>query len=80
MSLCFWEIRYGLGVLLLTHMLLCNATFTDLDDNVLQQLGGMENNSFINILESDPVENDEIGQPHIIKHSSYHQLRGYLQP
>ncbi len=34
----------------------------------------MANNSFINILESDPDENDEIGQPHIMKHPSYHDF------
>ncbi len=34
----------------------------------------METNSFINILDSDPDENDEIDQLHIMQHLSYHNF------
>ncbi len=35
---------------------------------------GVENNSFVHILESDPGENDEFEQPNIICHSPYYDF------
>ncbi len=37
-------------------------------------MGGVENNSFVHILEPDPGENDEFEQPNIICHSPYYDL------
>ncbi len=37
--------------------------FTKIDKDFLKQFGGIENNSFINILDSDYDENENIDQP-----------------
>ncbi len=35
-------------------------------------MGIVGNNSFVNILEPDTDENDDLNKPYIIQHSSYH--------
>lgn len=47
-------------------------TFSTLDRDFLQQLGGVENSSLINILEID--ENDDLNQTHILCHSPYYDF------
>ncbi len=37
-------------------------------------MGGVRSNSFIDIFEPDPNENEQIDQPTIIQHSPYHDL------
>ena len=56
-----------------THIL-----FTDTDKDFLQQFGGVEKNSFINIIESDPDENEDTDQPQIIRHSSYYDYENLI--
>ncbi len=48
-------------------------TFTTLDKDFLQQLGGVENSSLMNILEID--ENDDLNQTHVICDSPYHDFK-----
>ncbi len=48
-------------------------TFTTLDTDFFQQLGGVENNSLINILEIDDSD-DIIKQTHIICHLSFYDF------
>ena len=45
-----------------------------LDDNFLKQFRGIVNNSLINVLDSDPGDNDEFDEPKIIQHSSYYNF------
>lgn len=57
-----------------------NYATTNLDNDILQQIGGSDNNSLIRIIESDTpysvdkqvAENET--EPLIIKHSSYHEF------
>ncbi len=44
----------------------------DLDKDFLQHVGGVENNSFINILHADTDDDDNGDQPQIISHSLYY--------
>ncbi len=45
----------------------------DLDKDFLQCVGGVEHNSFINILHADTDDDDDNGdQPQIISHSPYY--------
>ncbi len=48
-------------------------TFTgDLDKDFLQHVGGVENNSFINVLHTETDDDNEtFDQPQIISHSPY---------
>ncbi len=48
-------------------------TFTTLDTDFFQQLGGVENNSLINILEIDDSD-DIIKQTHIICHLPFYDF------
>ena len=46
--------------------------YSEIDKCFLQQLGGVENNSFVNIINSDLVENEDNNEPTLISHSSYY--------
>ncbi len=50
----------------------------DLDKDFLQHLGGVESNSFINILETDSDENDN-SQPQIICHFHYYDSNTFTE-
>ena len=50
----------------------------ELDQAFLQNMGGVGNNSFIDILEPGSNENDEIDQSTIIRHSSYYDFNKLL--
>ncbi len=51
-----------------------NPPFTDLDHDFLEHIGGVQNNSFINVLDSDINENADLIQPQIINHSPYYDF------
>ncbi len=55
-----------------------NTPFTDLDHDFLEHIGGVQYNSFINVLDSDIDENDDLIQPQIINHSHTMILRTLL--
>ncbi len=40
-----------------------NTPFTDLDHDFLKHIGGVQNNSFLKVLDSDIDENDDLIQP-----------------
>ncbi len=44
----------------------------NMDESILQAMGGVESNSLNKILESSNVENDENWQIQIMHHSSYY--------
>ncbi len=46
----------------------------NLDHDFLEHIGGVQNNSFIKVLDSDIDENDDLIQPHIINHSPYYDF------
>ncbi len=48
-------------------------TFTELDEVILQNIGGVGSNSFVQIIDAD-VEDDETEWPNIIIHSSYYDF------
>ncbi len=46
----------------------------DLDKDFLQHVGGVENNSFINVLHTETDDdNENLHQPQIISHSPYYE-------
>ncbi len=47
-------------------------THSKLDSNFLQQLGGVQKNSFTNIIDPNPEDNEYTNEPVIISHSSYY--------
>ncbi len=53
-----------------------NYSNIDLDRDFLQHVGGMEGNSFINILQTDSKtgEDENHNQPEIISHSPYYEF------
>ncbi len=53
-----------------------NYSDIDLDRDFLQHVGGMEGNSFINILQKDSEtgEDENYNQPEIISHSPYYEF------
>ncbi len=50
-----------------------NNTFTELDEVMLQNIGGVGSNLFVQIIDAD-VEQDETQQPNIISHLSYYDF------
>ncbi len=48
-----------------------NTTFTELDKTFLNHVGGVNRNSFVQILDFDE---DDLNQPQIIHHSSYYDI------
>ncbi len=46
--------------------------YTDLDDEFLQHIGGINVNLFIKVLDPDIDEDQESNKPKVIKHSSYY--------
>ncbi len=46
----------------------------NLDKDFLQHVGGIENNSFMNLLQTETDINGKIKQPQIISHSPYHDM------
>ncbi len=48
-------------------------TFTELDEIILQNIGEVGSNSFVQIIDAD-VEDDETEQPNIISHSLYYDF------
>ncbi len=55
-------------------------TFTcDLDKDFLQHVGGVENNSFINVLHTEiDDDNETFDQPQIISHSPYYEANNLI--
>ena len=47
---------------------------SDLDRNFLQQLGGVENNSFLNIIDPNPDNNANVNETITINYSSYYDF------
>ncbi len=45
-----------------------------LDDTFLKQIGGVDSNYFINIIDPDIDENDAMNQPQVICYSPYHDF------
>ncbi len=50
------------------------SIFIELVHAFLQKMGEVRNNSFIDMFEPEPNENEEIDQTTIIQHSSYYDL------
>ena len=48
--------------------------FSKLDHDLLQKFGGVEQNSFINMIDPYPEEGEENDEPIIINHSSYYEF------
>ncbi len=51
-----------------------------LDESFLRNMGGVENNSFVHILEHNQGENDEFEQPNITCHSPYYDFANLDSP
>ncbi len=51
-----------------------NTLFDDLDHDFLKNIGGVQNNSFITVLNSDIDEKDDFIQQQIINHSPYYDF------
>ncbi len=66
-----WFIHFGA---LVFHTAI--YTSCELDRDFLQHVGGMEGNSFINILQTDidTDEDENHNQPQIISHSPYYEF------
>ncbi len=47
-------------------------THSKLESNFLQPLGTVQNNSFTNIIDPNPEDNQDTNEPVIISHSSYY--------
>jgi hypothetical protein len=47
---------------------------TVIDQNILKNIGGVENNSFVKIIDADIDENDDMNQVRVIHHSSYYDF------
>jgi hypothetical protein len=52
--------------------------FTELDRSFLRQMGSVGENSFIDIIEPDPDNDDNLEQPELIRHSPYHDFNKLL--
>ncbi len=51
-----------------------NTPFTDLDNDFLEHLSGVRNNSYIKVVYSDIEENENLIQPQIINYSPYYDF------
>ncbi len=50
----------------------------NLDKDFLQHVGGIENNSFTNLVQTETDINGEIIQPQIISHSPYYDMENLI--
>ncbi len=53
--------------------------FSKLDHNLLKKFGGVEKNSFLNIVDPYPEESEENEEPVVINHSSYYEIHDMIE-
>ncbi len=48
------------------------VVYSEIDECFLQHFGGAKKHSFVNIIYSDVLENEDNNEPSLISHSSYY--------